>query len=98
MCRQNQAHAVVAPSAAIQIGQSGPYVFVVRPDSTVELRLVRTDRTINGKTVIAAGLAAGERVVVDGQLRLDNGTRVAIQKPPEGAPPPKPPPVPVAER
>jgi multidrug efflux system membrane fusion protein len=92
-----QANAVVAPSAAIQIGQNGPYVFVVRPDSTVELRLVRTDRTINGKTVIAQGLAAGDRVVVDGQLRLDNGTRVAIQRP-EAAPPPKPPPVPVAER
>jgi multidrug efflux system membrane fusion protein len=93
-----QASAVVAPSAAIQIGQNGPYVFVVRPDSTVDLRLVRTDRTINGKTVIAEGLAGGERVVIDGQLRLDNGTRVAIQKPPEGAPQPKPLPVPVAER
>jgi multidrug efflux system membrane fusion protein len=92
-----QANAVVAPGAAIQIGQNGPYVFVVRPDSTVELRLVRVDRTINGKTVIAQGLAAGDRVVVDGQLRLDNGTRVAIQKP-EAAPPPKSPPVPVAER
>jgi multidrug efflux system membrane fusion protein len=92
-----QANAVVAPSAAIQIGQNGPYVFVVRPDSTVELRLVRVDRTINGKTVIAQGLAAGDRVVVDGQLRLNNGTRVAIQRP-EGAPPPKSPPVPVAER
>jgi multidrug efflux system membrane fusion protein len=92
-----QANAVVAPAAAIQIGQNGPYVFVVRPDSTVELRLVRVDRTINGKTVIAQGLAAGDRVVVDGQLRLDNGTRVAIQKP-EAAPPPRPPPVPVAER
>jgi nitrogen fixation protein len=48
--------------------------------------------------VIAEGLAAGERVVVDGQLRLDNGTRVAIQKLPDAAPQPKPPPVPVAER
>jgi multidrug efflux system membrane fusion protein len=92
-----QANAVVAPSAAIQIGQNGPYVFVVRSDSTVELRLVRVDRTINGKTVIAQGLAAGDRVVVDGQLRLNNGTRVAIQKP-EAAPAPKSPPVPVAER
>jgi multidrug efflux system membrane fusion protein len=92
-----QANAIVAPSAAIQVGQNGPYVFVVRPDATVELRLVRVDRTINGKTVIAQGLAAGDRVVVDGQLRLNNGTRVAIQRP-EAAPPPKSPPVPVAER
>jgi multidrug efflux system membrane fusion protein len=92
-----QANAVAVPSAAIQIGQNGPYVFVIREDSTVELRLVRVDRTINGRTVIAEGLAAGDRVVVDGQLRLDNGTRVAIQRP-EGAPQPKPPPVPVAER
>jgi multidrug efflux system membrane fusion protein len=92
-----QANAVVAPSAAIQVGQNGPYVFVVRPDATVELRLVRVERTINGKTVIAQGLTAGDRVVVDGQLRLNNGTRVAIQRP-EAAPPPKSPPVPVAER
>jgi multidrug efflux system membrane fusion protein len=92
-----QANAVAVPSAAIQIGQNGPYVFVIREDSTVELRLVRVDRTINGRTVIGEGFAAGDRVVVDGQLRLDNGTRVAIQRP-EGAPQPKPPPVPVAER
>jgi len=92
-----QANAVVVPSAAVQIGQNGPYVFVVRPDSTVELRLVRVDRTINGSTVIADGLVPGEGVVVDGQLRLDNGTRVAVQKS-ERTPPPKPPAIPVAER
>ena len=59
--------------------QNGPYVFVIRQDSTVELRLVEPDRTVNDKTVIAEGLAAGERVVVDGQLRLSNGTRVTVQ-------------------
>jgi len=87
-----QANAVAVPSAAIQIGQSGPYVFMVRPDSTVELRLVRVSRTVNNRSVIAEGLVAGDRVVVDGQLRLANGTRVT------GATPPKAQPVPVAER
>jgi membrane fusion protein, multidrug efflux system len=92
-----QANAVVVPTAAIQIGQNGPYVFVIRPDSTVELRLVRIDRSVNDKSVIAEGLAAGDRVVVDGQLRLGNGTRVAIQRP-ENAATPRTQPVPVAER
>jgi multidrug efflux system membrane fusion protein len=92
-----QANAVVVPSAAIQIGQNGPYVFVVRPDSTVELRLVRVSRTVNNQSVIAEGLVAGDRVVVDGQLRLANGTRVTVTRA-ESASPPKPPPVPVAER
>jgi membrane fusion protein, multidrug efflux system len=87
-----QENAVVVPGAAIQIGPNGPYVFVIRPDSTVELRLVRVDRTSGEKTVIAEGLAAGDRVVVDGQLRLSNGTRVAIQQPPKAQP------TPVAER
>jgi len=92
-----QANAILAPSAAIQIGQNGPYVFVIRQDSTVELRLVRVGRAVSDKTVIAAGLAAGDRVVVDGQLRLTNGTRVTVQRP-EGTGTPKAQPVPVAER
>src|SRR5437870_5185478 len=44
-----QANAVVVPSAAIQIGQTGPYVFVIKSDSTVELRLVRIDRTVGNQ-------------------------------------------------
>jgi multidrug efflux system membrane fusion protein len=91
-----QANAVLVPGAAIQIGQSGPYVFVVKPDSTVELRLVRVNRTVNDKSVIDEGLKDAERVVVDGQLRLNNGTRVTIQRP-EGTSPTAQP-VPVAER
>jgi multidrug efflux system membrane fusion protein len=87
-----QENAVAVPSGAIQVGPNGPYVFVIRPDSTVELRLVKPDRMVGGKTVVAEGMAAGERVVVDGQLRLGNGTRVTVQ----GSTPPKP--TPVAER
>jgi len=73
-------NAVVAPNAAIQIGQNGPYVFVIKENSTVELRLVRTSRVVGNQTVIAEGLAAGERLVVDGQLRLANGSRVNVQR------------------
>ena len=79
-----QAHAIVVPSPTLQIGQNGPYVFVIKDDSTVELRLVRVDRTVGNRTVVASGLSAGERVVVDGQLRLNNGTRVTIARPEGG--------------
>jgi len=92
-----QANAVVVPSAAIQIGQNGPYVFVIKPDSTVELRLVRVNRTVDNKAVIDEGVAPGDRVVVDGQLRLNNGTRVTVQRP-DGATPPRAQPTPLAER
>jgi multidrug efflux system membrane fusion protein len=92
-----QANAIVVPSVAIQIGQNGPYVFVIKQDSTVELRLVRVNRTINNKTVIDEGIKAGERVVADGQLRLSNGTHVIVQQP-EGTTTPKAQPTPVAER
>jgi multidrug efflux system membrane fusion protein len=91
-----QANAVAAPSVGIQIGQNGPYVFLIRDDSTAELRLVRVDRTVGNKTVIAEGLAAGDRIVVDGQLRLGNGMRVNVQR--TEAPAPKVQSVPVAER
>jgi membrane fusion protein, multidrug efflux system len=90
-----QPNAVVVPSAAIQVGQNGPYVFVIKDNSTVELRLVGIDRSLGDKTVIASGLKPGERVVVDGQLRLNNGSRVTVQQP-GGAP--KPQSTPVAER
>jgi multidrug efflux system membrane fusion protein len=90
-----QADAVVVPSAAIQAGPNGPYVFLIRPDSTAELRLVQVNRTLNDRTVIAGGLVAGDRVVVDGQMRLGNGMRVTVQG---TAPPKAQQPTPVAER
>jgi multidrug efflux system membrane fusion protein len=92
-----QANVLAVPSTAIQVGQNGPHVFVIKPDSTVELRLVRVDRTVTNQTVIAGGLAAGERVVVDGQLRLTNGTRVAVQRTEEPVAP-KAQSIPVAEQ
>jgi membrane fusion protein, multidrug efflux system len=96
-----QKNAIVVPNVAIQVGPNGPYVFVIRQDSTVELRLVKPDRSVGDKTVIAEGIKAGERVVVDGQLRLGNGARVNAEQP-KGAQPksaaPKGEPTPVAER
>jgi multidrug efflux system membrane fusion protein len=72
-------HALLVPSQAIQPGQRGPFVFVVKPDLTVESRPVRVRRQLEGQTVIESGVAAGERVVTEGQLRLAPGTKVDIK-------------------
>jgi membrane fusion protein, multidrug efflux system len=68
--------AIVVPDAAVQRGQAGAYVFVVRPDSTVEMRPVVVDRSVAGESVITSGLTAGEVAVVEGQLRLAPGMKV----------------------
>jgi multidrug efflux system membrane fusion protein len=72
-------NAIIVPPAAVQVGQDGNYVFVVKPDNTAENRPVTVSRTVDGRSVIAKGLAAGERVVIDGQMRLTTGTRVDIR-------------------
>jgi membrane fusion protein, multidrug efflux system len=72
--------AIVVPSQAVQTGQSGQYVWVVKSDLTVESRPVTVARTQGPLTVVAKGLEAGERVVTDGQLRLAPGARVEIRK------------------
>jgi multidrug efflux system membrane fusion protein len=71
-----QPHAVVVPSAAVQTSQQGQYVYVVKPDKTVELRRVTIDRQSGDDTVIADGLKGGEEIVKEGQLRLTPGARV----------------------
>lgn len=73
-----QAGAVVVPSQAVQTGQQGQYVFVVKPDSTVEYRPVVVGRTLDQEVVIDKGLAGGEKVVTDGQLRLAQGSQIKI--------------------
>jgi multidrug efflux system membrane fusion protein len=72
-------HAVVIPSRAIQMGQQGTFVFVVKPDFTVESRLISPGQEIDGATIVEKGLQAGEKVVTDGQLRLIPGSKVLIQ-------------------
>ena len=68
-----QEHVLVVPSAAVQTGQQGAYVFVVKPDMTVEVRDVTVGRTVNGETEITKGVAEGDTVVTDGQIRLVPG-------------------------
>ncbi len=74
-----QRDAVVMPSAALQTGQQGQYVFVVKPDFTVESRPVVVARSYGELAVIESGVAPGERVVTDGQLQLIPGTRVELK-------------------
>src|SRR5215469_629549 len=81
-----QEDALVVPQAAVQIGQEKPFLFIVRPDNTAEARKVETSRTVDGKTIITSGIAVGDRVVIDGQLRLTNGARVDIRSA-QGQPP-----------
>lgn len=73
--------AVVAPEGAVQSGQRGDYVFVVKPDQTVESRPVKVARSVGGRAVIAQGLAGGETVVTEGQLRLSPGAKVVVKQP-----------------
>jgi multidrug efflux system membrane fusion protein len=76
-----QPKAIVVPSQAIQNGQLGQFVFVIKPDMTVEARPVTLDRSTDGQAVIAKGLAAGEQIVTDGQLRLVPGvTKVELKQ------------------
>jgi multidrug efflux system membrane fusion protein len=76
-----QPDAIVAPSIAVQNGPSGQYVFVVKPDQTVEMRPIKVARTEGDDTVVASGLKVGDRVVTVGQLRLVPGTRVDTANP-----------------
>jgi multidrug efflux system membrane fusion protein len=80
MTLSTQQRAVVVPAPAVQTGQSGDYVFVVQQDQTVDSRPVRVDRTLGQRAVIAEGLAPGETVVTDGQLRLAPGSRIEIKE------------------
>ncbi len=71
-----QPDAIVVPAAAIQTGQKGRYVFVVKSDQTVESRDIEVQRTAGEKTIISSGISAGETVVTDGQLRLRPGSKI----------------------
>jgi multidrug efflux system membrane fusion protein len=72
-------NAIVIPSQAIQTGQEGQYIFVVKEDLTVESRPVIAGRSANNETIVQKGLQVDEKVVTDGQLRLYPGAKVEIK-------------------
>jgi membrane fusion protein, multidrug efflux system len=74
-------HAIVVPAQAVQTGQEGEYVFVVKADQTVELRPVKSGVSFNGETAVTGELRAGEKVVTDGQLNLVAGKAVLDKTP-----------------
>jgi membrane fusion protein, multidrug efflux system len=71
-------NATVVPSQAVQTGAKGDFIYVVTPQSTAEQRTVKVARTVGGDTVISNGIAPGETVVTDGQLRLIPGIKVEV--------------------
>jgi multidrug efflux system membrane fusion protein len=73
--------AVLVPSRAIQTGQEGRYVFVIKPDLTAEMRPVTPGQSLGEDTVIEQGVQAGEQVVTDGQLGLVPGSKVDVKSP-----------------
>jgi len=74
-------NAVVVPSQAVQTGQKGQHVFVVRQDATAEIRPVVAGPVSAGMTVIESGLKPGEQVVIDGQMRVVPGGKVETKQP-----------------
>jgi membrane fusion protein, multidrug efflux system len=70
---------VMVPSTAVQNGQDGTFVFVVDDQSKAQMQPVQAARTVGDRTIIASGLAAGARVVTDGQARLTPGATVDIK-------------------
>ena len=75
----------LVPSGAVQIGQNGPYIFVVKSDSTLELRQVKPGQRQGDLTVIMEGVNVDETVVVSGQLQLAPGTKVVAKESEQGA-------------
>jgi membrane fusion protein, multidrug efflux system len=87
----NRNNAVVVPTNAIQTSQQGQFIYVVKPDYSVEMRQVTATIAVGEDSVVEKGLAAGETVVVDGQLRLTPGaiveskeTQPAVKQPAAG--------------
>ena len=75
----------MVPNQAVQTGQDGQFVFVVKADRTVESRPIATGARIDEEMVVERGLEAGETVVTEGQLRLAPGTRIQLRDNRRGA-------------
>jgi membrane fusion protein, multidrug efflux system len=73
--------ATLVPSEAVQAGQQGSFVYVVKPDQSVEARPVTIGQNVEGRVIVEQGLAAGETIVTDGQSRLFPGAKVITATP-----------------
>lgn len=80
-------NAIVVPMQAVQTGPKGQYVFVVKPDNTVENVPVTVTRTMDGLDVVPKGLQPGDTVVTDGQANLVSGSKIQIKSPSDSAAP-----------
>jgi multidrug efflux system membrane fusion protein len=84
---ETQQDGLTLPSSAVRHGPRGDFVWLIKPDHTVEAKGVGIGQAIDGRTHILRGLAKGDEVVVDGYFRLENGSRVEIIKSDSGTPP-----------
>lgn len=71
-------HALVVPSAAVQLGPNGPFAYVIKADSSVEVRPLTLGEQSGGETIVTAGLALDERVVTSNQYHLQGGVHVRV--------------------
>ena len=76
---------IVVPSQAVQLGQRGQYVYILKDDMTVEQRRVKVLRTLGEESIIEDGLQPGQKVVTDGQFRLTDGAKAVVRLPEKGA-------------
>jgi multidrug efflux system membrane fusion protein len=78
---ETQRHVVTIPSPAVQRGPNGLYAYIVKSDSTVEMRALKLEQFSTGQAIIESGLRPGERVVTAGQYRLKTGDRIQNSNP-----------------
>ena len=79
--------AVLVPVTATQDSAKGPFVYVIKPDSTAEMRTIKLGQRQGSFVVVEQGVKAGERVVTTGQLGVMPGAKVRVDTPPAAAPP-----------
>ena len=70
----------IIPAQAVQTGQRGQYVYVVKQGNAVEMRPVTVGQQIEQQAIIDRGVRPGETVVTDGQLRLTPGARITVKE------------------
>jgi membrane fusion protein, multidrug efflux system len=81
--------ATVVPSSVVQRGPQGTYAYVIKPDKSVEMRLIKIAQTEANQALVDNGLQPGEQVVVDGQYKLQPGAHVELTTPPSSSQPPQ---------